>query len=347
MLTTFANINSLIDHAVAERASDIHISSNQPASVRINGDLKFFEKANFSAKVIENWLDTHLDEAQFEEFDLEGDVDFAFSVNDEVRCRVSAFKTQGDVNLAMRILSSHIPNFRDLGIPKVMQDWSERQTGLIIVTGPTGSGKSTTLASMVNSANQHRSLHIVTIEDPIEFIFPKGLSTLHQREIGLDTKDFPRAVRAALREDIDILMLGEMRDSETISAALTVAETGHLVFATLHTPSAAQAIDRIIDGFDVDEQPLVRSRLASCLVGVAYQRLLKSKTGGRLAAYEILVANYGVKNLIREGKTHQIPNVMTTSMNEGMQTMQHSIKELVKAGKITEEQGKEFLSLNI
>lgn len=346
---TLANLNigQILKFAVEEGASDIHIGAGQTPVIRINGDLVFIEAQPLSDKNIENWLKTYLDEDSITKLYEEGDFDFAFPTDDGVRFRANAYLTQGQLGVALRILNSKIPTFDDLKLPNVMRAWSERQTGLIIVTGPTGSGKSTTLASLVNAANQTRPLHTVTIEDPIEFILPAGLGTIHQREIGIDTNDFPRAVRAALREDVDILVLGEMRDQETISAALTVAETGHLVFATLHTPSATQAIDRIIDAFEAAEQPLIRSRLAASLVGVAYQRLIKSTDGKRMGAFEVLVGNYAVKNLIREGKTHQIPNVMTTAMNEGMQTMQHSIKELIKSGFISETEGKEFLAQNI
>lgn len=346
---TLANLNigQILKNAVSAGASDIHIGADQQPVMRVNGDLVFIDAQALSDKNIETWLKNHLDEELMAKLYDEGDADFAFPLEDGVRFRANAFMTQGQLGLALRILNSKIPTFDDLNLPNIMRSWSERQTGLVIVTGPTGSGKSTTLASLVNAANQSRPLHTVTIEDPIEFILPEGQGTIHQREIGIDASNFPRAVRAALREDVDILVLGEMRDQETISAALTVAETGHLVFATLHTPSATQAIDRIIDAFDAGEQPLIRSRLAASLVGVAYQRLIKSNDGKRTGAFEVLVANYAVKNLIREGKTHQIPNVMTTAMNEGMQTMQHAIKELIKAGTITEAQGKDFLAQNI
>jgi twitching motility protein PilT len=214
------------------------------------------------------------------------------------------------------------------------------------VTGPTGSGKSTTIASLVNAAHQSRNLHVVTIEDPIEYVLPPGRGIVRHREIGIDTPTFPRAVRAALREDVDILVIGEMRDQETISAAITVAETGHLVFATLHTSGAAQAVDRIIDAFDAAEQPLVRSRLSSCLIGIIYQRLIKTQPSGRTGAFEVLVSNYGVRNLIREGKTHQIPNLMTTNKADGMQTMEMALKELAAQGKISQDQVSQFLKTN-
>ena len=263
------------------------------------------------------------------------------------RFRCSAYKERGRLTLALRFLQTRIPDFDELGLPEVVRNWHDRQTGLVIVCGPTGSGKSTTMASLVNAINHERSEHILTIEDPVEYVIQPEKSTIRQREVGSDASDFPRAVRAALREDIDILIIGEMRDPETMAAAITVAETGHLVFATLHTSSAAQAVDRIIDAFQPEEQPLIRSRLSSVLVGVVYQRLLPKVSGGRCGAFEVLVANYPIKNLIREGKTFQIPNMMTTGAGVGMQTMSAALQQLAQKGDITADQAKSFLEQNV
>jgi twitching motility protein PilT len=347
MAVTGKAVEQVLSLGVTSEASDIHITADAIAAIRVNGQLVEASSSALSAAEIQMWLKNYLDANDFKKLEDQGDIDFAFQDKKGVRFRVSAYYTKARLALAIRILNSTIPSFDDLNVPSVMRTWSNRQNGLVIVTGPTGSGKSTTLATLVNAANQTKALHIATIEDPIEYIIPEGLGVVHQREIGLDAFDFVRATRAALREDIDILVLGEMRDQETISAALTVAETGHLVFATLHTPSAAQAVDRIIDAFDPAEQPLIRSRLSSTLVGVAYQRLLPTTDGKRMAAFEILVGNSAIKNLIREGKTFQIPNAMTTSRSEGMINMNHAIEELISSGKIDAAVGAEFLKQNI
>jgi twitching motility protein PilT len=340
-------IDRLINKAASKRASDLHISSGTQASLRINGELSEVDSQVFSERQIQSWLEENLDPDSLAELEDQGDIDFAHTVEERVRIRVSAFLQQGRTSLSIRILQNEIPTMDDLLIPDVMRSWTTKQTGLVIITGPTGSGKTTTLASLVNEINLHRRSHILSIEDPIELLYPHGASIVHQREIGLDAPDFPRAVRAALREDVDVLVLGEMRDSETISAALAVAETGHLVFASLHTPGAPHAIDRIIDAFAPNEQPLIRSRLASSLLGVVYQRLIPTVTGGRMAAFEILVGNNAIKNLIREGKTHQVPSMMTTAMSEGMRTMSHEVKRLVSEGYISEDHAHVFMASNI
>lgn len=341
------SIDEIISRAIQDVASDIHISANRKPVLRINGELLELPSSNVTNRSITTWLEDNIDADGLEELENEGDIDFAISSENQARIRVSAFLHQGTNALAMRILQSTIPNFDDLNLPVVMRSWPDRQTGLVIITGPTGSGKSTTLATLVNHANISRASHIVTIEDPIEFVYPQALSVVQQREVGLDASSFPRATRAALREDIDILVLGEMRDAETISAALAVAETGHLVFATLHTPSAPHAIDRIIDAFEPTEQPLIRSRLSSSLLGIAYQRLLPAQGGGRLAAFEIVVGNTAIRNLIREGKTHQIPSLMVTGMAEGMRTMEYAVRHLVAEERISQDVAEKFLSRNL
>jgi twitching motility protein PilT len=347
MSSTQSIIDRLILKASDKDASDLHISGGAESLMRVNGELTEIEKQVISQRQITSWLESILEPESIADLDAHGDIDFAHTIDDRVRVRVSAFSQQGGSSLAIRILKNQIPTPDDLMIPEVMRNWTTKQTGLVIITGPTGSGKTTTLASLVNEINKSHRAHILTIEDPIELIYPAGACIVHQREIGLDAPDFPRAVRAALREDVDVLVLGEMRDSETISAALSVAETGHLVFASLHTPGAPHAIDRIIDAFAPNEQPLIRSRLASTLLGVVYQRLLPTHTGTRMAAFEILVGNNAIRNLIREGKTHQIPSMMTTAMSEGMRTMSHEIKRLVSEGHLSEEQATTFLSSNI
>lgn len=344
-----SEVERCLELAVDFGASDVHFSDDDLPVFRIHGELRsdFEEVKTTSSKVLLGWLEEILDEDRLSEFDQLGDIDFAITTSNNHRFRINAFQERERLAIAARRLNTSIPSFDELMLPNNVREWSERHTGLIIVTGPTGSGKSTSVASMVNHVNNLEANHILTIEDPVEYILPKGLGIVRQREIGTDAESFPRAIRAGLREDLDVMVIGEMRDKETIAAAITVAETGHLVFATLHTYNAAQAIDRIIDAFEPSEQPLIRSRLSSCLIGVLYQRLLPAKEGGRVAAYEVLVANNAVRNLIREGKTFHIPNSMTTGINEGMQPMDRAIQLLVKNSHIDASVGKDFLSKNI
>ena len=267
-------------------------------------------------------------EATFEEHQ---DVDFSFSWLDRARLRGSAFTQKGNIALALRMIPSDIPSFDQLGLPPVAEWLARLPRGLVLLTGPTGSGKSTTLASIIDRINQTRSVHILTIEDPIEYVHNHGLSAVTQREVGTDSPSFERALRSALREDPDVLLVGEMRDLESIQLALTLAETGHLVFSTLHTNDAAQAIDRIIDVFPPWRQDQIRVQLGSSLGAVIAQRLVPKVDGGMVAAFEILIANHPVRNIIREGKTHQLPNLITTNQAEGMCSLESSLAELVVA----------------
>jgi twitching motility protein PilT len=263
------------------------------------------------------------------------DVDFSLTWHDRARLRGSAFNQRGDIALALRMIPSNIPSFDELGLPPIA-DWIARlPRGLVLMTGPTGSGKSTTLASIINRINDTRALHILTIEDPIEYVHDHHLSAVNQREIGVDSPTFERALRSALREDPDVLLVGEMRDLESIQLALTLAETGHLVFSTLHTNDASQAIDRIIDVFPAFRQEQIRVQLGACLGAVVAQRLVPRIGGGMVAAFEVLVANNPVRNLIREGKTNQLMNVITTNQSEGMCTMESSLVDLVRSETIT------------
>lgn len=338
-------LQALLQETLSRGGSDLHVGA-VGSMIRIDGDLLPANAENVPQAELTEWLRATLETKLHTEFERSGDVDFVVPLLGQ-RFRCSAFRERGRLTLAFRMILADIPEFDDLGLPQTVRDWHDRDTGLVIVCGPTGSGKSTTMAALVNAINRERSEHILTIEDPVEYEVIPDQSTIHQREIGSDAIDFPRAVRAALREDIDVLVIGEMRDKETMAAALTVAETGHLVFATLHTSSAAQAVDRIIDAFEPAEQPLIRSRLSSVLVGVVFQRLLRKSSGGRCGAFEVLVANYPIKNLIREGKTFQIPNMMTTGVSAGMQTMSASLQELVKKGDITNDQATTFLQQNL
>lgn len=345
MSSDFHALDALLGEVVERGGSDLHIGTSG-SLVRIYGVLQDTFLPCPSAESIAAWVDEHLSSRQRKSLDDYGDADFAFSVDGE-RFRASVFRERGQLTIAIRHLASRIPTFDEIVLPDVVREWHGRQNGLVIVCGPTGSGKSTTVASVVNEINQTMPSHILTIEDPVEYVLPPAQATVRQREIGEDAVDFPRAIRAALREDIDVLVIGEMRDLETIAAAITVAETGHLVFATLHTSSASQAVDRIIDAFQPDEQPLIRSRLAAALVGVVYQRLLPTMDGRRAAAFEVLVANHAVRNLIREGKTHQIPNMMTTGVGFGMQTMESALEVLVAKHIITDRQATLFKAQNV
>ena len=262
MSKTSDPIEDLLHLVISKGGSDLHLSSTHEPLIRLDGELVELTKDKApNSKTLSNWIEGLLDEERLGRFDEMGDVDFSFEITGGHRFRGSAYRERSNFTVALRYLRDKIPTFDEIDLPQKPRDWINNQTGLVIVTGPTGSGKSTTIASMVNAANQSRSLHTVTIEDPIEYILPPGRGIVRHREIGIDTPSFPRAVRAALREDVDILVIGEMRDPETISAAITVAETGHLVFATLHTSGAAQAVDRIVDAFESSAQPLVRLSL--------------------------------------------------------------------------------------
>lgn len=335
-------MNELFAAMIELGASDLHVGAGHEPRLRINGELHSLTKL-VTQQDIDDWLAQQLTQTQQDALIKYGDTDFSWDGPEGERFRGSAFRERGNVNLAVRLLPAAIPAMDEIEIPEVVQQWSTLDSGLILVTGPTGSGKSTTIASMVNAANQRLSKHILTIEDPVEYVLPAGQSVVHQRDLGVDTHDFPRAIRAGLREDVDIMVVGEMRDQETMAAAITVAETGHLVFATLHTSSAASAIDRIIDVFDPAQQPLVRSRLAQSLIGVVYQRLLKSTNGGRVAAFEVLVADHAIKNLIREGKTFQIPNAMLTGAVSGTTLMPRAIENLVSYNKVERQVADDFL----
>jgi twitching motility protein PilT len=268
---------------------------------------------------------------------LEKEIDFAFSWKDLARLRGNAFHQRQQCALALRVIPYEIPTFDDLGLPAAVERIVNLPQGFVIVTGPTGSGKSTTLASMIDAINRTRGCHIITIEDPVEYVHQHKRSAVDQREVGIDTESFDKALRSALREDPDVLLVGEMRDTESIQTALTIAETGHLVFATLHTNDSAQALDRIVDVFPADRRPQIEVQLASTLEAVIYQRLVPRLGGGLVAAYEVMMANHAVRNLVREGKTRQLRNVISTHQAEGMQTLEMALSDLVAEGEIDYE----------
>jgi twitching motility protein PilT len=266
------------------------------------------------------------------------EVDFSFAWHDKARFRGNAFHQQGGYAMSLRMIPNHVPSFQELNLPEAIERFARLPQGLVLVTGPTGSGKSTTLASIIDHINTHRACHILTIEDPIEYVHDHKRAAVNQREVGVDTESFGTALRSALREDPDVILVGEMRDLETIQFALTIAETGHLVFATLHTNDAAQALDRISDVFPANRQEQIKVQLAAAIQGVVSQRLIPKTSGGMVAAFEVLIANNAMRNLIREGKTHQIRNVVATSMGQGMRTLEASLSELCAAGHISYEE---------
>lgn len=326
-------LKDILVEAVKSRASDIHMTVGLPPAFRCNGVLRpqlrwLPLNASDTEKLAREILGVRWDE-----FVQKKELDLAYSVPGLGRFRVNAFFQRGSVGLAVRLVGEAIRSIEELGLPLVIGELSDKDQGLILVTGPTGSGKTTTLAAMIDRINETRSCHIVTLEDPIEYLHRHKKSIVNQREIGSDSPSFASALRAALRQDPDVILVGEMRDLETVATAITAAETGHLVLATLHTGSAVQSIDRIIDMFPPYQQNQVRSQLADVLIGVITQRLLPRADGkGRVAAAEILVATPAVRNLIREGKTYQIISLMQTGSRYGMQTMEMAIQDLFEKG---------------
>jgi twitching motility protein PilT len=318
--------------------TDLLVTAGAPFLVRIDGELCTLDGPPLAAADTELVVRSVLGPDLWAQFLREKELDFSFDWADVARFRANAFHQRGTVAMALRLIPLAIPSFDELGIPPIVSEWVDRPQGLVLVTGPTGSGKSTTLASMIDAINTRHARHIITIEDPIEYVHRHKRSAVNQREIGVDCDSFDRALRSALREDPDVLLIGEMRDPETIQAALTIAETGHLVFATLHTNDAGQALDRIIDVFSGDRQSQIRVQLSGSLTGIMSQRLLPRTGGGRVAAFEVLVATFAVRNLIREGKTTQLRNVVSTGAKHGMQTLEMSLADLLGHGEIEYEQ---------
>ncbi|WP_318508188.1 type IV pilus twitching motility protein PilT [Bacillus sp. T3] len=337
-------IDHLLRAAFELKASDIHLTVGVPPIFRLHGELKRYGKDILRPDDTEGLARTIVPEGMWEQFQEMGELDFSYSIPNVSRYRVNAFKQRGCVALAIRTIPTKIPTIEELNLPEICSKITEKPQGLILVTGPTGSGKSTTLAAMINHMNQTMRDHIITLEDPIEFLHKHGMSIIDQREVGFDTKNFANALRAALRQDPDAILVGEMRDLETIQIAITAAETGHLVFGTLHTSSAPASVERIIDVFEPAHQPQIRTQLSTVLVAIISQRLFKTADGkGRRAALEILVNNSAVANLIRNDKINQIESVMQTSRAQGMQTLETSIKDLVASGQISREDAQTYL----
>ena len=328
---------ALLDQAIELKASDLHIVSGTPAMVRIDGNLSPLKGDSFtpetSAAIISGFIGKDLHEGILK---TRQESDFSFSYK-KLRVRCNAYLQRGMLSASFRILPAQVPTPQELGIPPIVSELVARNQGLFLVCGPTGHGKSTTLASLISQICLTRRSHVITIEDPIEYFYEQHKSIVSQREIGVDTPSYHDALRSALREDPDVVMVGEMRDLETIEATLEIAETGHLVFATLHTNSAAQTANRIIDVFPAAQKDQVRAQLADSLLGIISQRLLPTVKGGRVLAAEVLVVNQAIRTLIRDGKTHQIPNVMQTSASDGMISLDKSLAELVTRGIVSIE----------
>ena len=333
-------LDEILQEAVDRHASDIHITAGRPVIFRIDGDLRPLDGEKLSPEQIEELVVPLFadNDRLVETMEKTGEIDFAHSLYGRGRFRVNVFKQRGTLAMVMRLLPFKIPAPRELGLPASVQELCQRKRGLVLVTGATGSGKSTTLASLINMINKTYSKHIITLEDPIEYLHRHEKSIVNQREIGDDTESYAGALRAALREDPDVTLVGEMRDLETIQTAITAAETGHLVFSTLHTNSAADTINRVIDVFPPHQQQQIRVQLASVIECVISQQLLPIQTGsGRVAAFEVMMGTSAVRNLIREGKAFQIPSMIQTSKKQGMQSMDDALYNLYIGGLISAE----------
>ena len=342
-LATGLKIETLLEECIKRKASDLHIQYGLPPILRIDGVLTPIAGQNaLNEEAVKSLVFSTLDEDQQKILLQDKEFDYSFAFGDVARFRVNAFHERGKLAAAFRLIPNQIKNINDLGMPAIVETFAEFPRGLVLVTGPTGSGKSTTLAALVDKINREKSVHIITIEDPIEFTHKSQRSVIAQREVHYDTFSFAAALRSALREDPDVVLIGEMRDLETIQAAITIAETGHLVFATLHTNSAAQSIDRMIDVFPSHQQPQVRTQLSNMLMAICAQRLVPAIGGGRVVAAEIMVANSAIRSLIRDGKTHQLDNAIQTGADQGMQTMDRTLAKLVQTGVVTYDAAREF-----
>ncbi len=336
-------IENLLEECVKRNASDLHLQYGLPPILRIDGALMpIAGMPALTGDVVRNLIFATLDEDQRKILIKDKEFDYSFAFGDIARFRVNAFHEKGKLAAAFRLIPNQIKTIDELGMPAIVETFAEYPRGLVLVTGPTGSGKSTTLAALIHKINHEKSTHIVTIEDPIEFTHKSERSLIAQREVHYDTFSFAAALRSVLREDPDVVLIGEMRDLETIQAAITIAETGHLVFATLHTNSAAQSIDRMIDVFPAYQQPQVRSQLSNILMAICSQRLIPAIGGGRVVAAEIMVANSAIRNLIRDGKTHQIDTAIQTGAEQGMQTMDRTLAKLIQTGVISYDMAREY-----
>lgn len=331
-------VDDILRRAIEKNASDLHMTVGIPATVRINGELIHMDDKILTPDDTKDFVRGITSDAQWITLNKKGEVDFSYALVGLKRFRINAFRQRNAFGAALRLVNTEVPSYKELGLPNVIMDLTNKKNGIILVTGPTGSGKSTTLASMIDKINETMDRHIITLEDPIEYLFKHKKSIVNQREVGSDTLSFANALRASLRQDPDVILVGEMRDYETISVALTAAETGHLVLSTLHTIGASKTIDRIIDVFPPSQQDQIRVQLAMTLQAVVSQQLLMTADKSRrVPAVEVMISNQAIKNNIREGKTHQLNNIIQTSAQQGMVTMDDSLIELYKKGDISRE----------
>jgi len=333
------HLDDLCRQVVARGASDLHIAVGLPPILRIDGELVPLPYTKFTPQVSQRLMYDILSDEQVQKYENDWELDFSYSMQKLARFRVNVYRDRGNVAAALRQIPTRIPTLEELNLPPVLRELTERPRGLVLGTGPTGSGKSTTLAAMVNHINTNRGVHILTVEDPIEYLHTHRKCIVNQRELGSDTKSFANALRSALREDPDVILVGEMRDLETTAIAITTAETGHLVFATLHTNTAAETVDRMIDQFPADQQEQIREQRANNLVAVISQQLLpRAGQPGRVCAQEIMICNAAIRTLIREAKAHQMTTVMQTNVSMGMQTMDQCLRDLYHRGLISFEE---------
>lgn len=340
-------LEELLATVLKQNASDLHISVGRHLTLRIDGRLiPLAQKEILDPEHAEGLVFALLTKQQKDLFLKNKELDFAYSFRNKARFRANVFHQKGFVSAALRLVPAKIKTIEELNLPPILNEFANHNQGFLLITGPTGHGKSTTLAAIIDKINHEKTKHIITIEDPIEYLFAPDRSIVDQREVGLDTDDFSRALRSVFRQDVDVIMVGEMRDAETISTAVTAAETGHLVLATLHTNNAAQTIDRIIDTFPASNQGQIRAQLANTLLGVVSQRLIPRADNGRIPAVEVMIANHAIRNLIREDKIHQIDLVIDTHVEEGMISLNRALAELVRAQKISVANA-ELYSLNL
>ncbi len=339
----FEKVKKYLSYVVQQNGSDLHLSVGDNPIIRIDGKLHRFDESHVVTKEeMEALIDAMLNEERKEKLLKDRQVDFSLEVDSGDRFRANVFFQKNNPSLSLRLIPKDIKTLKELNVPEIAYKFADKTQGLFLVTGPTGHGKSTTLASLIEYINQTKQKHIITIEDPIEYVFESKKSLIHQREVFEDAKSFNGALRACFREDVDVIMVGEMRDLETISTAITAAETGHLILATLHTNDSVQTIDRIIDVFPAYQQNQIRLQLSNVLLGVLSQRLLKRIGGGRIPATEIMIKNHAIDNMIRQGQTHQINVVLDTSLDEGMVSINRSLAMLVKEGYVALEEAEPF-----